>query len=228
VVPEVGNPQALNRYSYVTNNPLRYTDPSGHVFDPYEGGGFREHEQPAPIWQEAVDEVASLLGIGIGDTAKIADVTVALDTWFAKGNLSYEATVTGSAPDKVLTIANTYQKIGPWRQTAEGDLRVQTLPVQSGSEKARSSGVLEFGISEHPSFASLKFSVGAEMTCEAQGSRVNPGLEQVLTVSIEIRPKRAAIVVVAIAATGVAILRPDTIPGILELGRRALLPNPAD
>jgi hypothetical protein len=24
------NPQALNRYSYVQNNPLRYTDPSGH------------------------------------------------------------------------------------------------------------------------------------------------------------------------------------------------------
>jgi hypothetical protein len=25
-----GNPQALNRYAYVQNNPLRYTDPSGH------------------------------------------------------------------------------------------------------------------------------------------------------------------------------------------------------
>jgi len=30
LVPEPGNPQALNRYAYVTNNPLRYTDPSGH------------------------------------------------------------------------------------------------------------------------------------------------------------------------------------------------------
>jgi hypothetical protein len=29
-VPEPGNPQALNRYSYVLNNPLRYTDPTGH------------------------------------------------------------------------------------------------------------------------------------------------------------------------------------------------------
>ncbi len=27
-----GNPQALNRYSYVLDNPLRYTDPTGHVF----------------------------------------------------------------------------------------------------------------------------------------------------------------------------------------------------
>ena len=30
IVPEPGNPQALNRYSYVLNNPLRYTDPTGH------------------------------------------------------------------------------------------------------------------------------------------------------------------------------------------------------
>ncbi len=29
-MPEPGNPQALNRYSYVRNNPLRYNDPTGH------------------------------------------------------------------------------------------------------------------------------------------------------------------------------------------------------
>ena len=30
IVPEPGNPQALNRYSYTLNNPLKYTDPTGH------------------------------------------------------------------------------------------------------------------------------------------------------------------------------------------------------
>jgi hypothetical protein len=29
-VPNPGDPQSLNRYSYVLNNPLRYTDPTGH------------------------------------------------------------------------------------------------------------------------------------------------------------------------------------------------------
>ena|GEM_PF-4011237 len=29
IVPDPGDPQALNRYSYVLNNPLRYTDPTG-------------------------------------------------------------------------------------------------------------------------------------------------------------------------------------------------------
>jgi RHS repeat-associated protein len=30
LVPAPGDPQALNRYSYVRNNPLKYVDPSGH------------------------------------------------------------------------------------------------------------------------------------------------------------------------------------------------------
>ncbi len=30
-MPKPGNPQALNRYGYVYNNPLRYTDPTGYL-----------------------------------------------------------------------------------------------------------------------------------------------------------------------------------------------------
>jgi RHS repeat-associated protein len=42
-VPEPGNPQALNRYSYTLNNPVRYTDPTGHWID--EGGGFATNKK---------------------------------------------------------------------------------------------------------------------------------------------------------------------------------------
>jgi RHS repeat-associated protein len=31
IVPRAGNPQNLNRYAYVSNSPLNYTDPSGHL-----------------------------------------------------------------------------------------------------------------------------------------------------------------------------------------------------
>jgi RHS repeat-associated protein len=39
IVPGYANPQNLNRYSYVTNNPLRYIDPTGHARIENEFGG---------------------------------------------------------------------------------------------------------------------------------------------------------------------------------------------
>ncbi len=41
IVPEPGNPQDLNRYSYVRNNPVRYTDPTGHYILLEEDFGVR-------------------------------------------------------------------------------------------------------------------------------------------------------------------------------------------
>jgi len=43
LIPGAGNPQNLNRYAYVRNNPLRYADPTGHWID--EGGGFATNKK---------------------------------------------------------------------------------------------------------------------------------------------------------------------------------------
>jgi RHS repeat-associated protein len=44
VVPGTGNPQSLNRYSYVLNNPMRYTDPTGNI--PMSDGTYG-----GPVWK---------------------------------------------------------------------------------------------------------------------------------------------------------------------------------
>ncbi|MBU1749719.1 MAG: RHS repeat-associated core domain-containing protein [Chloroflexi bacterium] len=63
IIPEPGNPQALNRYSYVYNNPVRYTDPTGHyafeetpddpvfVWTQPNGGGVRSTWKS--VWQKS-------------------------------------------------------------------------------------------------------------------------------------------------------------------------------
>jgi len=45
VIPDLSNPQSYNRYSYVLNNPLRYTDPSGHQTTPAEAEPERESKE---------------------------------------------------------------------------------------------------------------------------------------------------------------------------------------
>jgi len=39
IVPESGDPRSLNRYSYVHNNPVKYSDPSGHMLWSGPDGG---------------------------------------------------------------------------------------------------------------------------------------------------------------------------------------------
>ncbi|MBC7251432.1 MAG: RHS repeat-associated core domain-containing protein [Anaerolineae bacterium] len=46
VVPNPGDPQDLNRYAYVRNNPLRYTDPSGYCIP----GVNCPDDPPKPAW----------------------------------------------------------------------------------------------------------------------------------------------------------------------------------
>ena len=67
IVPEPGNPQSLNRYAYVLNNPLKYIDPTGHrVTDgcSYEGcNGDRNTRVliPRPFWKSAPPPVSYIV-----------------------------------------------------------------------------------------------------------------------------------------------------------------------
>jgi RHS repeat-associated protein len=51
IVPNYTNPQALNRYSYVLNSPLKYADPTGHCWDPLTGSA----DKCIAAWQRTVE-----------------------------------------------------------------------------------------------------------------------------------------------------------------------------
>jgi hypothetical protein len=61
-VPEPGNPQSLNRYSYALNNPMRYSDPSGHdPLDQVWQDEFKKlHRQRTPTPEDILIRLFSL------------------------------------------------------------------------------------------------------------------------------------------------------------------------
>ena len=69
-MPEPGDPQSLNRYTYAGNNPVRYTDPSG--YDPLDAvwqAAFRAaHGGRAPTDRDRQDRLFSLIYPGSGPT----------------------------------------------------------------------------------------------------------------------------------------------------------------
>jgi len=85
------NPQALNRYSYVQNNPLKYTDPSGHQAQPgvYKGkfdeGNIDNLTTAIDVnignlgWLAVIAGVAGAAGIltGVGGLAGLAGLAAA-------------------------------------------------------------------------------------------------------------------------------------------------------
>ena len=79
IVPEPGNPQALNRYAYVFNNPLKYTDPSGRcpwcvaaLGGAILGGGMSWLQQTWANHQQGMSWRDAALTVDIGEIAGAA------------------------------------------------------------------------------------------------------------------------------------------------------------
>jgi RHS repeat-associated protein len=100
IVPDPANPQSLNRYSYVLNNPLNYTDPSGHgFFDWLFGSGDDD---------DSTGSSSNTGSSGSTDSASLPVVTgtgnsnaEATDNLYL-GNYSYSNSFTNGMPDNNL------------------------------------------------------------------------------------------------------------------------------
>jgi RHS repeat-associated protein len=69
IVPRPDDLQSLNRYSYCSNNPLVYVDPSGHFYGDAEGFG-----GDWTGWYGSADDAAYNTGVEVGEGANKAGV----------------------------------------------------------------------------------------------------------------------------------------------------------
>ncbi len=123
IVPDPGNPQSLNRYSYVLNNPLRYTDSSGHC---------------GPLTPVCV--VLALLGTGLllsgDDTSRPVDPGVANSARL--GGALLVTTVGVGSGSAILGSASTAKAAtaGATAACADGDCTNEAQAVIRGTQGA--------------------------------------------------------------------------------------------
>jgi RHS repeat-associated protein len=97
IVPQPGNPQALNRYSYTVNNPVKFVDPSGHI--PCYGDGPDEcswagyKDQPAGARRHSLRGYARFLEkqVTVGEMTALDAV---IDLWGFAGLYGKDAVTT--------------------------------------------------------------------------------------------------------------------------------------
>jgi RHS repeat-associated protein len=101
IVPSAGNPQSLNRYSYAYNNPLKFTDPTGHF---------------------AIVIPAAAYGIAV-----TAAAAAAFQTWWSMPDNPARVGVTQALTDLAVAVGDIVQDMG--NTTMEGRYRVHGKAV---------------------------------------------------------------------------------------------------
>jgi len=79
IIPDIRKPQSINKYSYVNNNPINYTDPSGHL--PYLNG---KPDCPIGQWDcETVENIYALRSSFLASASRHNNIPDMDDNGFA-------------------------------------------------------------------------------------------------------------------------------------------------
>jgi RHS repeat-associated protein len=88
IVPNLYDPQSLNRYSYVRNNPVRLVDPTGHQSVGYENYGISFNAKTSGGWSVGI-QAGDYVNVGAsGDKAGATSIDLSVDIDVVAVNLS--------------------------------------------------------------------------------------------------------------------------------------------
>jgi len=154
IVPGAFSSQALNRYSYVINNPLQYIDPSGHDFGSVTGWDTVDTTSSTIVLGTGVTygQAASLFGISFNPSTalsngQIATIDIALASMGYIGNgFSIAATSIGFVMKSIATFSTGNPSIAP--KSNDCNCRQVTVPVHGKSN----SYALIGDDPQHPSY----------------------------------------------------------------------------
>ena len=124
IIPDFSNPQCYNRYSYVMNNPLRYTDPSGHEDVPTGASG-------RAMLQEENPEAA---GVALRARQSAANMATAMKVGVA---LTPAGTGMGLLEFGTGEEAYSGKKLSWWERIKSGGLAVMPATLKFGGKALR-------------------------------------------------------------------------------------------
>ena len=145
VVPGPANPQALNRYSYGLNNPVKYVDPSGHSAESSSGGAGPDWPTlPSPdVPLDLVKQYAEIYGIPWQVLAGLLGSEIGMDTvWYDRiGDMLFVFTPIAYGSLGASALYNLWPNPGP----GIGNVHLSTARVVSQymADKYASNGAMQ-------------------------------------------------------------------------------------
>ncbi|MGF9797985.1 hypothetical protein, partial [Brevibacillus agri] len=162
------NPLSLNRYTYVSNNPLKFVDPSGHIQEMTGGvGGFSSPAEEYMHWAKVAARRAYEEGIEPEDAVRKYVPTQYQREVLSTAIVTFNNTVGmnhGDAPDLGLGVAGAGAAVGTIRNTGNLAAKIEANAMAQLRKMEQASGAHFF--SRH----------GAQTTLAQQYNRAITGL----------------------------------------------------